>query len=445
MEQGGGPVKCLFRFEVPIRKHKQSSSIRTLCPLCYVLLIVWVRKAEASGQMSAMYAVDATHFSLVQSLKNTIRKIKREKQRGVDELRNAHYLQGTFAKMCDREHFQELVFPGFSREARRGLPKTIVELFEWEELQLDLDSIASNAATVLKNIKAKGARQGQLMDAETEKVLMPQIAQEALSKRILEEVQKLNRKLSSMIANSVKPVAAPTDERAERNILDDDVCDRLRSTGLTVQPEFLGADWIPVLQKDLLRFVRDEKMSLIDRNGVAVGDVKVEEVAHQRIAWLEHDDDLKENYPALYELVDNLHGLAYELNAKNVLSDVTLLEPGKGCTLLTVHPVGSSQKLRLDTRQNVEGFDSGIRATVCYNIHLRIEATSPSTAAEVNSNGRDGAAGDAVRGFSELLFGTPLHAATTPKTTTPTRDAVATDSDDLDTTRIPVEDDLYVS
>eukprot|EP01037_Dinobryon_pediforme_P034270 gene34270-40098_t len=249
-----------------------------------------------------MYAVDATHFSLVQSLKNTIRKIKREKQRGVDDLRNTHYLQGTFAKMCDREHFQELVCPGFSREARRVLPKTVVELFEWEELQLDLDSIASNAATVLKNIKAKGAKQGQIMDAETEKVLMPQIAQEALSKRVLEEVQKLNRKLSSMIANSVKPVAAPTDERAERNVLDDDVCDRLRLTGLSVQAEFLGDDWIPVLQKDLLRFVRDEKMSLIDRNGVAVGDVKVEEVAHQLIAWLEHDDDLRDTYPALYEL-----------------------------------------------------------------------------------------------------------------------------------------------
>eukprot|EP01033_Poteriospumella_lacustris_P008591 gene8592-6183_t len=343
--------------------------------------------------------------------------------------------------MCDREHFQELVFPGFSREARRVLPKTVVELFEWEELQLDLDSIASNAATVLKNIKAKGAKQGQIMDAETEKVLMPQIAQEALSKRVLEEVQKLNRKLSSMIANSVKPVAAPTDERAERNVLDDDVCDRLRLTGLSVQAEFLGDDWIPVLQKDLLRFVRDEKMSLIDRNGVAVGDVKVEEVAHQRIAWLEHDDDLRDTYPALYELVDNLHGLAYELNAKNVLSDVTLLEPGKGCTLLTVHPVGSSQKLRLDTRQNVEGFDSGIRATVCYNIHLRVEATRSSAAAaaaaavETGVNGRDGA----LRGYSELLFGTPRRGATATKKT---RETAASDSDDLDMTRIPVEDDL---
>lgn len=340
--------------------------------------------------------------------------------------------------MCDREHFQELVFPGFSREARRALPKTLVELFEWEELQLDLDSIASNAATVLKNIKAKGAKQGQMMDAETEKVLMPQIAQEALSKRILEEVQKLNRKLSSMIANSVKPVAAPTDERAERNVLDDDVCDRLRQTGLSAQAEFLGDDWIPVLQKDLLRFVRDEKMSLVDRNGVAVGDVKVEEVPHQRIAWLEHDDDLKENYPALYELVDNLHGLAYELNAKNVLSDVTLLEPGKGCTLLTVHPVGSSQKLRLDTRQNVEGFDSGIRATACYNIHLRVETTSSSSSAETNASGRD-----ALRGFSELLFGTPRRGAATA--TKKTRETAAADSDDLEMTRIPVEDDLYVS
>lgn len=311
--------------------------------------------------MSSMYAVDATHFSLVQSLKNSIRKIKREKQRGLEELRRSHYLQGTFAKLCDREHFQELVFPGFSREAKRGLPKTLVELFEWEELQLDLDSIAESAATVFKNIKIKGAKQGQIMDSETEKVLLPQIAQEALAKRILEEVQKLNRKVSSMIANSIKAIAAPTDERVERDLLDEEVGIRLRISGFTAQPSFMGPDWIPVIRKDLIRYVRDEKLSLIDANGVPVGDIRVEERPYQRISWLEQDDDLRETYPALYEVVDYLQGLAYELNAKGLCPELTLLEPGKGCTLLTIHPVGCEQKPRLDTRQNVEGFDSGIR------------------------------------------------------------------------------------
>lgn len=311
--------------------------------------------------MSSQYTVDATHFSLVQSLKNTIRKIKREKQNGLDELRRNHYLQGTFSKLCEREHFQELAFPGFSREALRGLPKSLVEIFEWEELQLDIDSIANNAGTVLKNIKMKGGKQGQIMDAETEKVLLPQIAQEALAKRVLEEIQKLNRKVNSMIANSIKPIAAPTDERAERDLLDEDVGYDFRQVGYVSQPSFMGSDWIHIIQKDLVRYVRDEKMSFIDSNGAPMGDVRVEETPLQRIAWLEQDEDFQENYPALFEIVDNLQSLAYEINAKGLCPDLTLLEPGKGCTLLTIHPVGSEQKMRLDTRQNVDGFDSGIR------------------------------------------------------------------------------------
>lgn len=40
---------------------------------------------------------------------------------------------------------------------------------------------------------------------------------------------------------------------------------------------------------------------------------------------------------------------------------VELLEPSKGCTLFTLHPVSSAQTMRLDTRVNVDGFDSGIR------------------------------------------------------------------------------------
>lgn len=286
--------------------------------------------------MSAMYAVDAIQFSMVQSLKQTIRKIQREKHCGLEEIVRSHYLNGTFAKLCRKEHFQELVFPGFSREALRSLPLTLVDLFAWEELQLDVDSIAESGATVLRNIKLKGAKQGQIMDEETEKVLLPQIAQEALAKRILEEVQKLNRKISSLIARSIQKVAASDDERAERDQLESAVVTTLQQTGFAVQEEFLGLDWLPVLRQDITRFIRDEKLSLLDALGQPVASSKVEDLdshqKYQQIAWVEKDESLQETYPALYELLDALYALAFELNGKQ-----NTLHSASECAYQCVH------------------------------------------------------------------------------------------------------------
>jgi hypothetical protein len=279
--------------------------------------------------MSEIYAVDAVQYRMAQTIKNTVKKLKREKLGGLEEIRRNHYLQGSFSQLCKPQMLQEILFPGFSKEVLNTLPKNLVELVEWEELStvLDYNVIAKNGAEVLSNIKKKGAKQGDYMDENTENVLLPQIAQEAFAKKVIEEVQKLNRKINNFVTKVVRQIASIEDERAKKEQLDEEIVLQYQTIGFAIQSEFLGNDWIPIIQRDLLRFFRDEKLSTVDSAGFAVIPSLSSSSSSSsslscnaiRIAWIENDDYLREMYPALSEVIEQLHALPYELNGKNPL------------------------------------------------------------------------------------------------------------------------------
>lgn len=67
---------------------------------------------------------------------------------------------------------------------------------------------------------------------------------------------------------------------------------------------FLGDEWVTPLVEDSLRFRETGKLHHL---GV--------EREHGEMAWVE-TDQLEYGYPALHELVVNLHALAFELNLK---------------------------------------------------------------------------------------------------------------------------------
>lgn len=67
---------------------------------------------------------------------------------------------------------------------------------------------------------------------------------------------------------------------------------------------FLGEDWVDVLLEDSIRFQVTGALS--------VGGVERE---HGEMAWIE-PDQIESNYPALHELLVDLHALPFELNLK---------------------------------------------------------------------------------------------------------------------------------
>jgi tetratricopeptide (TPR) repeat protein len=88
-------------------------------------------------------------------------------------------LNGVFAKMSKPKDFQKLVFPGIPEAELEGAPKSLQELLASEAYENELEGlmpkVEAKADSVLSNVKAKGAKQGDAMDAQTEAMLRPQV------------------------------------------------------------------------------------------------------------------------------------------------------------------------------------------------------------------------------------------------------------------------------
>ena len=160
------------------------------------------------------------------------------------------------------------------------------------------------------------------MDETTETVLLPQIGQEALSKGIIEAVRKLSRRVSQMSARISQAVASPTAPQAQLDQLDDEVVASLFSEQqVGVQREFLGEEWTRLIRNDIVRYLRNEKMSVLNRDGAVMVDGRgasnsVVAANLTRMCWIEPSKTLSESYAALSELITQVHALPFELNCK---------------------------------------------------------------------------------------------------------------------------------
>ena len=268
---------------------------------------------------SSQEVMDPNLLRMLKSIRATIKTITTERS-GLNQISQNHHLNGTFKQLCNKSLFAEMLFPGTSAEILENLPKNLKEILEWEELQLDLTKIAKSATEVLQNIKNKGKAQGDIMDEVTENVLLPQIGQEALSKGVIEAVRKLSRRVSQMSAKISQSVALPTAPQAQLDQLDEDAVSGLfGDVKVGVQREFLGDEWTPLIRNDIVRYMRNEKMSVLNPDGAVEVEGKGSSVvpAHlTRMCWIEPSKTLSENYAALAELITQVHALPYELNCK---------------------------------------------------------------------------------------------------------------------------------
>jgi hypothetical protein len=278
------------------------------------------------------YAVDALEYRMSVSLTETLKAIKK-RDNGIDEILANHFLKGNFIKLANPKSFQEVLFPGINNDQDgklTGLPQSLKEVLEWKEIAVNSNKVVKSAAEVLKNIKAKGSKDGSQMDEKTEMVLLPQIVQEALANHIIELVRGFQCKVSNTVAQLSQAIASPDSDEAQRDQLLPGALKSLSENRFAIQSEFLGAHWSSAISKDCIRYIEFEKMTWIDELGnVIVKDMEdntheIERVCAQ-MSWIEADENLSRYYPALTILLDQLHALPHELNGKAYISSLIIL------------------------------------------------------------------------------------------------------------------------
>lgn len=122
--------------------------------------------------------------------------------------------------------------------------------------------------------------------------------------------------MNAIVNQNVASTSAP---QATQDQLDDEVIQSLyteRKVG--VQREYMGEEWTRLLRNDIIRYMRNEKMSVLNKDGgvTVEGQTAVVPANLCRMCWVEPSSNLKEQYAALSEVIAQLHALPFELNCK---------------------------------------------------------------------------------------------------------------------------------
>lgn len=239
-----------------------------------------------------------------------------------------------------------------------------------------MEKIEAKAESVLSSVKQKGAAKGQFMDAATEAALRPQVLQEAFARELIEIVKRLNMQFQQVSLMSLQ-LASPSDIRSGYEQLDDNVVAAVRTAPVAVQAAYLGQEWAQVILNDLVRFEEVEGLDPLppstQRQLQQLSEKqRLDEGAASRVLmrWLELDD-IRDEYPALGELLQNMHALRYELNAKCDSCRLAVDSPGH--TLLVKHlppPPGQDASPQWDVAK--------ANMKMCLVYHVTQETNSPA-------------------------------------------------------------------
>lgn len=230
-------------------------------------------------------------------------------------------VKGIFIKLCDPKQFADLVFPGTPNHILKNLPKNMKDLLLCKDINLDLIAVCKKAVDVLNGAKRRGQSEGEEMDDCLEDAILPHIIYESLALEIVNLVRILGRKLNSIRAQVSIDEASPTSEKASFDQLDGDVINTI-STGVSIQPEYMGSEWATQILLDVKRFIQMEKMS--EKMMTYSND---EANLAPMTSFIDYDDVL-DKYPAMVELIQQLHALPYEINGK-LSQGIVMPSPGR--------------------------------------------------------------------------------------------------------------------
>lgn len=278
--------------------------------LCVTCAPISQKKKRSSPKVSAKIIADLPPLeaSILKHLRSLIQSIKS----GDRSVENSP-VEGLFHKLTNSASFVDTLFPGTPSSVLSSLPSNLLELLSWEPLTVDLSSVVNSAASVLRRVKERGASAGDIMDEATQNFLLPQIAKEALARELVDAVRKLGKKLSLAKAKTSLTVAHMESQVLEEiGRIEPSVISALCTTSTSVQNNFLGREWAQLILDDTERFCSSEKMSpCID----SLFEVNSRSTPPATMAWIEKDQ-LRDSYPALFECVEALHQIAFEVNGE---------------------------------------------------------------------------------------------------------------------------------
>jgi hypothetical protein len=281
---------------------------------------------------------------------------------------------GVFAKLLQQHEFQTLIYPGIPKDQLVHAPTNLQQLLEdpWYENELLslMPKVQAKAQSVLANVKKKGAAQGDIMDAATEQLLMPQILQEAFGREVLAMVHRVNYKKHVLLANDARTIADPQADEATWDQLPDLFLDELFRglavreddvAGTAVLDDFMGEDWRPLVLSDAQRMVKN---GLLLDTAPSGGASSIAGAAAGRVRFLENAD-CESEFPAMAELLTKLHALPFEINAKRS-NHATLCAQFAHSTAIHQLRDHEQQRLRLDCGTGDK--DNGFKLTCFYFI-----------------------------------------------------------------------------
>lgn len=277
---------------------------------------------------------------------------------------------GVFAKLLDERAFQTLVYPGIPAHQRAHAPQNLQALLAdpWYERELLalMPAVQAKAESVLTNVKARGAAQGEHMDAATEQQLWPQVLQEAFGREVLAMVHRVNAQKHVLLANDARTLADPSDTRALYDQLSGESLDALLGpSAATVIDGFMGDEWSALLLADAQRMAASNALMETPSHDAGRPTSTSSTSSSGRMRFLEPTECAK-TYPALAELLNKLHALPFEINRKR--SDAAALcAQFAHATALHQLRNGDAQAPRLDCGYGAQ--DNGVKLTCVYFVN----------------------------------------------------------------------------
>ncbi|GBG24884.1 Small glutamine-rich tetratricopeptide repeat-containing protein [Hondaea fermentalgiana] len=246
-------------------------------------------------------------------------------------------LDGLFSRMQTPTQFRQIVYRNaqLPPEAAARMPKSFQELVSNElyfKALVDLfPSIQAKADSVLQNVKAKGAKDGQFMDEATERMLRPQVLNEAFAHKVVDMIHEVNRQQNALLSQVEPLEASPDADEARLDQIGESAVNGLAevSCGYGVVDRVLGGDeeesaeWVSLVRADVAdlymsgRFEPRDVADLTKSELAQAGEAR--NVANYRGPWSCWMDqsELAEDFEALAEVAQRLHAMPFELNRKH--------------------------------------------------------------------------------------------------------------------------------
>lgn len=332
----------LRKLEIRKAKAKAQAARRSNWPALYPEQPAVPASAEDKARLAAQRSIDRIR----EKLKLGVSGGSSSSSSGGDD---GALLDGLFGKLLKPESFRQIVY--HSKDVPAGMAAYMPESFQQllanqdyvDALVALFPKIHAKADSVLGNVKRKAAKEGQVMDEQTERMLRPQVLNEAFAHQIVDMIHDVNRKRNAILAQKANNVASADAPEAGFDQLPEAcvaaLCDDASRFG--VANGFLDdgdGEWQDLLCADVEDLVASGRLEPRDVASASKRDLlgpppDLDAYTGCWTCWLKLDE-LEDEYSALHELISRMHALPFELNAK--CPALALCKPSASSVLLTV-------------------------------------------------------------------------------------------------------------